>query len=228
VDWRRVVTPDDVQIVARAIKSRVDVFSDRRLNDGDDVWEACELELRAAVAATANAIAVELADSDETFDLVSFATACGLYVSDGRDNYSDCHPGELTWERPRDAVAATPAPKESSMLTDPEKTVSDHALQAQLPDYNGWSATYEYPGFINYAHPDGEFVVCASSDFNGDAKLDIQIQTADFGKSLDDGENEPWPHEGRTAEKMFARIRPYLDKYHPTTNPSTTNPSKEP
>ena len=42
--------------------------------------------------------------------LERFAAACGLYVSDGRDNYSDCHPGELTWERPRD----TTAPKESS------------------------------------------------------------------------------------------------------------------
>lgn len=99
----------------------------------------------------------------------------------------------------------------------PQLKVSDHTLHAALPEHNGWYATYEYPGFINYTHPDGAFVVCAASDFNGDAKLDIQIHTADFGRSLDDGENEPWPHEGRTAEKMFARIRPYLDKYHPIT-----------
>lgn len=93
--------------------------------------------------------------------------------------------------------------------------VTDHELASALPEYNGWSAAYEYPGFISYTHPAADFVVCASSDFNGDGKLDIQIQTADFGRSLDDGENASWPHEGRTAAKMFDRIRPYLDKYHP-------------
>lgn len=100
--------------VARAIKKQVATFSDRWLNDGDDVWRERELELRSGVAATANAIAVEFHASNATFDLAAFAAACGLYVSDGRDNYSDCYPGELTWERPRDAVAATPTPKEPS------------------------------------------------------------------------------------------------------------------
>ena len=101
------------ELVARAIKTIVDAFSDRRLNDGDDVWEARELELRCAVAATANAIVVELMSADIMFDLDQFAEACGLYVSDGRDNYSDCRPGELTWERPRASVVTEPATKES-------------------------------------------------------------------------------------------------------------------
>lgn len=95
----KTVAPYD--LVARAIKGRVEAFSDRRLNDGDDVWRERELELRFGVAATANAIAVEFAASDAAFDLAAFAAACGLHVSDGRDTYSDCHPGELTWERPR-------------------------------------------------------------------------------------------------------------------------------
>ncbi len=196
-------------LTARAIKSRVEKFSDRRLNDGDDVWEARELELRCAVAATANAIAVAFASSDPTFDLAAFAAACGLYVSEGRDNYSDCFPGELTWEKPR----ATAAP------------ATDHDLAAALPEHNGWSAAYDYPGFINYTHPATNVMVCASSDFNGDGKLDIQIQTAD-GHSFNDGENEPWPHEGRTAEKLFARVRPYLDKYHPNMQSGTTAPKE--
>ena len=196
------------KLVARAIKSRVDAFSDRRLNDGDDVWEAREMELRCGVAATANAIAVEFADADEdaAFDIAHFAAACGLYVSEGRDNYSDCHPGELTWERPRDTV------------------IADHVLQAELPEYKGWRSTYEHPGFIHYSHPDSDVVVCAASDFNGDAKLDIQIQTTD-GHSFDDGANDPWPHAGRTGLKMFDRIRPYLDKYHPTTAASAPKES---
>lgn len=98
------------QQVARAIKSRVSAFSDRRLSDGDDVWEARELELRCAVAVTANAIAVEFANHDATFDVALFAAACGLYVSNGRDDYSDCHPGELTWERPRGTNTASKEP----------------------------------------------------------------------------------------------------------------------
>ena len=97
--------------------------------------------------------------------------------------------------------------------------MTDHELQAALPAYKGWYSTYEYPGFIHYAHPDSDVIVCASSDFNGDAKLDIQIQTAD-GHCFDDGENESWPHADRTAEKMFDRIRPYLDKYQPATSNS--------
>jgi len=111
--WMMMSVPSPYKQVARAIKSRVEAFSDRRLNDGDDVWRERELELRCSVAATANAIVVEFASSDSSFDVAWFAAACGLYVSDGRDTYSDCHPGELTWERPRESVVTNPAPKES-------------------------------------------------------------------------------------------------------------------
>lgn len=207
------------KLVSRSIRYCVAAFSDHRLNDGGDVWwRERELELRCSVAATANAMAVKFAANDSAFDIAQFAAACGLYVSDGRDNYSNCHPGELTWERPHGADA---------IVVEPRVTViepCDRELQIDLPKYNGWRAAYEYPGYIHYSHPDGDVVVCATSDFNGDGKLDIQIQTA-AGHSFDDGENNPWPHEGRTAEKMFARIRPYLDKYHPTAAASA---SKEP
>lgn len=94
-------------LVAVAIKSQVDKFSDQRLNDGDDVWHVRETEFRHGVATTANAICLALkTEADRAFtalDAAEFATACGLYVSDGRDNYSDCFPGELTWEAPRAA-----------------------------------------------------------------------------------------------------------------------------
>ena len=73
------------------------------------------------------------------------------------------------------------------MLTD--QPIADHVLQAELPEYNGWCSTYQYPGFICYEHPEGNIVVSASSDFNGDEQLDIQVQTADFSQSLNDGEN---------------------------------------
>ena len=87
----------DIHKLATAIRGQVDKFSDRRLNDGDDIWRERELEYRLGIAQTANAIRVAL-----DLDPASFATACGLFVSDGRDSYSDCFPGELTWEKPRD------------------------------------------------------------------------------------------------------------------------------
>lgn len=87
----------DIDKLATAIRGQVGKFSDRRLNDGDDIWRERELEYRLGIAQTANAIRVAL-----DLDAKTFASACGLYVSDGRDTYSDCCPGELTWEKPRD------------------------------------------------------------------------------------------------------------------------------
>ena len=97
-------------IVADAIKSQVDTFSDRRLNDGDDIWRERELELRYGVAATANAIFVAWKATDAALNVVEFATACGLYVSSGRDNYGDCCPGELSWESPPSPTTLEEAP----------------------------------------------------------------------------------------------------------------------
>jgi len=85
----------DIDHLAAAIRSQVEKFSNRRLNDGDDVWRERELEMRCTVAKTADAIRTSLG-----LDAASFAAACGLHVSDGRDTHSDCHPGELTWEKP--------------------------------------------------------------------------------------------------------------------------------
>jgi hypothetical protein len=90
----------DIQHLAQAIKDQVGKFSDRRLNDGDDVWREREIEYRRGIAETANAVCVAL-----QLDTTSFAAACGLYVSDGRDSYSDCRPGELTWEKPRESAS---------------------------------------------------------------------------------------------------------------------------
>lgn len=87
--------PHDSQKLAEAIRSQVTRFSARRLNDGDDVWREGEIGYRRGIAETANAICVAL-----QFDAATFAAACGLYVSDGRDAFSDCLPGELTWEKP--------------------------------------------------------------------------------------------------------------------------------
>lgn len=87
---------NDITRLAGAIRGQVAKFSDRRMNDGDDVWRERELAYRCAVAATANAVCAAL-----QLDAAAFAATCGLHVSDGRDAYSDCCPGELTWEKPR-------------------------------------------------------------------------------------------------------------------------------
>jgi hypothetical protein len=100
------MTRDDVELLAKAIKTQVSAFSDRRLNDGDDVWHAREVELRCAVAATATAICVAI--TLDALDTAWFASACGLHVSNGRDTYSDCRPGELTWEAPIPTQVVSP------------------------------------------------------------------------------------------------------------------------
>jgi hypothetical protein len=86
----------DIEQLAQGIRGQVAKFSERRLNDGDDVWREREIEYRRGIAETANAVCVAL-----KLDAAPFADACGLFVSDGRDSYSDCFPGELTWEKPR-------------------------------------------------------------------------------------------------------------------------------
>lgn len=94
------MTKKDFDMVAKAIQSQVAKFSDERLDNGDDVWLERELAFRDGVVATANAIRSEIVPTHVQFDVARFAAACGLYVSNGHDNYSDCHPGELTWEVP--------------------------------------------------------------------------------------------------------------------------------
>lgn len=93
------MTARDIARLAEAVRGQVAKFSDHRMNDGDDIWRERELELRDGVAATANALCVAL-----KLDAKTFAAACGLHVSDGRDTdtYSDCRPGELSWEKPRE------------------------------------------------------------------------------------------------------------------------------
>lgn len=90
----------DYDLIASAIRRLVEKFSDRRLNDGDDVWRERELEYRRGVAETANEIFVELSKKNPMIRASRFAEACGLHVSAGRDNYGDCRPGEITWEAP--------------------------------------------------------------------------------------------------------------------------------
>lgn len=85
----------DIKLLTEAVRHQVEKFSDRRLNDGDDIWREREIEYRRGIAETANAVCVAL-----QLDAAAFAAACNLYVSNGRDAYSDCHPGELTWEKP--------------------------------------------------------------------------------------------------------------------------------
>lgn len=96
---------------------------------------------------------------------------------------------------------------------------TDSAMCAELPEYNGWRATYEYPGYIFYHHPKTELCICISSDFNGQGMLDVQVHNPvtgwyDDGRGKTSGGGElPWPYEGRSAAKMFELVKPFLDEY---------------
>lgn len=92
-------------VVASAIHRRVEKFSDRRMTDGNELWREREIALRCTVAALANEIAKGFeAENPRVFDPAKFAAVCGLYISHGGDNYSNCLPGQITWENPAGEV----------------------------------------------------------------------------------------------------------------------------
>jgi hypothetical protein len=82
-----------------------------------------------------------------------------------------------------------------------------------LPSYCGWQFTYEYPGFFCYSHPSSPASVCFTPDWDRDGEVQIEVQTLD-GRFLG-GALIPWPHEGRTAQKLFDLVKPYLDEHQP-------------
>lgn len=80
-----------------------------------------------------------------------------------------------------------------------------------LPDYRGWSFSYEYPGYFSYGHPDLPYRVAFTPDWEGDQELPIQV-TDDEGRFFEEHSPVlPLPREGRTGEKLLRLVRPTLD-----------------
>jgi len=103
--------------------------------------------------------------------------------------------------------------KDWSPLAEREK----RELEVFLPffkkkPYRGWKFDYAYPGFFSYYHPRSDYTVFFTPDWSEKDMIDIQIAKND-GTSVDDGGDVPF--RVRTAENLFAAVKPWLDKYHP-------------
>lgn len=93
-------------------------------------------------------------------------------------------------------------------MTDQEEKRLLAELKA-LPDYQGWTFVYVYPGYFSYLR--GDTSVYFTPDWEGDATLPIQVQDND-GNVLDEySKSLPLPHGGRTGRKLFHMVRPTLD-----------------
>lgn len=144
----------------------------------------------------------------------------------------------LNWQLEMNAIDGT-SPEDSGYTYEVDEVEidvpDDGDLCRDLPEYNGWRATYEYPGFINYSHPDTDLNICATSDWDGEpGTLDVQVQTMDGWVSpaphggFSGGGKVEWPLVGRTSALMFALLKPFLDEYtgvryrHPCSNCGAT------
>lgn len=79
--------------------------------------------------------------------------------------------------------------------------------------YRGWIFAYEHPGAFSFYHPKSDVTIYHTPDFNTDGYIDIQATLADQGVNL---ETTEVVFPVRTAAALFAAVKPYLDKYHPS------------
>lgn len=84
-------------------------------------------------------------------------------------------------------------------------------------EYLGWEFDYAHPGFFSFYHPRSEFTIFFTPDWSEKDVIDIQVQKND-GTSTDDGGDVPFTV--RTPENLFAAVKPWLDKYHPSNKKS--------
>jgi hypothetical protein len=81
-----------------------------------------------------------------------------------------------------------------------------------LPDYRGWHFSYEYPGYFCYSHPDNDFSIFFTPDWEGDETLPIEVQRGSGAVVEEHCDRLPLPREGRTGQRIFEMVRPTLDK----------------
>jgi hypothetical protein len=90
-------------------------------------------------------------------------------------------------------------------------------LAHRLPEYDGWKATWEYPGYINWSNPQvPDIYVCATPDYRRDSTIAIDINNQRDGSTheFDGGFGDQfWPLGAtRTPGTYMGVIRPVLDK----------------
>lgn len=115
-------------------------------------------------------------------------------------------------------TAKTPHPADPMRAFMTPKGEELERLADGLPSYEGWTPYFDYPGFINYSHPDSDVIVCCTPDFNKPGIIDIQVQYIDGrtpkGKGPR-GEGGEIPFPVRTSERLFAAVQPWLDVWKP-------------
>ncbi|HSX23315.1 MAG TPA: hypothetical protein VLE97_11130 [Gaiellaceae bacterium] len=95
-------------------------------------------------------------------------------------------------------------------MKDPETDRLVDEMNA-LPDYEGWSFSYEYPGYFCYHHRELPYRVAFTPDWEGDEQLPIQVEDEGGHFYEEHSPVLPLPREGRTGEKLLAMVRPTLD-----------------
>ena len=97
-------------------------------------------------------------------------------------------------------------------MTDTMKAETDRLVTEliALGPYEGWTFSYEYPGFFCYSRADLPFSVFFTPDWEGDEEMPIEVQD-DIGSTLAEYSTRlPLPAEGRTGQKIFDLVRPTL------------------
>jgi hypothetical protein len=81
-----------------------------------------------------------------------------------------------------------------------------------LPAYQGWEFSYEYPGYFCYFHADLPFRVAFTPDWSDDGTLPIEVTDNEGSYYEEHSDALELPHEGRTGRKLLDLVRPTLDK----------------
>lgn len=113
-------------------------------------------------------------------------------------------------------LRVTEAKAAKPIETEPESTEAQTARLVEelskLPAYLGWRFTYEYPGFFCYTHKTLTQSVFFTPDWEGTARLPIEVQETDGRSCAEHSTILPLPRGGRSGEQIFHLVRPTLDK----------------
>ena len=85
-----------------------------------------------------------------------------------------------------------------------------------LPDYQGWTFDYVYPGYFSvypgyFSYSRGPLSVFFVPDWEGKEET-LTIQVQDSQGQVYSSDTHPLPHSKRTGEKLFQIVRPTLNK----------------
>lgn len=100
----------------------------------------------------------------------------------------------------------------------PQALAEDWAMFVNLlPSYNGWTAAWEYPGFLSWHHKKFQMQLIATPDWESSEQvivLDLEDEGGELttfgGKAWD--RVIPWPTSERCVETYMQHIAPTLDE----------------